>query len=165
MPEPRSRSIRFLLALCALALLNASILGCAQNVFSSQQKGYTKGDDCLFCHATGGISGARDFTPIYNNPGSHHPVGVEYPLGSSSRPDFNQPNGYSKATIFFDDDGYGELDSDDVRLFGTGNAVTVECASCHKEHGDSSGSAQSTSDHYLRFPNQGSKLCLVCHFK
>ena len=156
---------KFLLAVFAITLLNVFLVGCAGNIYSSQQKGYTKGNDCLFCHATGGIKGVRDFSAIYENPKSHHPVGVSYPLGPLSREDFNQPNGYSGDTIFFDDDGYGELDNDDIRLFGTGNEVTVECASCHKEHGNSSGSDQRTTDAYLRFANEGSKLCNVCHRK
>ncbi len=160
-----SGSKRFLIVPFAIAFVNASIPGCAQNVILSQEKGFKKGDNCLFCHATGGGGGARDFSQIYNNPGSHHPVGMEYPLGPSSRPDFNQPNGYSGGTIFFDDDGFGELDNDDVRLFGSGNAVTVECATCHKEHDDTTASNSATPDHYLRFPNEGSKLCLICHHK
>lgn len=161
--KPRPRG--FLLEVFTITLLSAAISGCTQNVFSSQQKGFTKGDDCLFCHATGGISGARDFTPIYENPNSHHPVGVEYPLGSSSKPDFNQPNGYSNGTIFFDNNGNGELNSDEVRLFGAGNAVTVECASCHKEHGNSPSSEKMTNRYYLRSDNDGSRLCLTCHRK
>lgn len=156
-------SKKFLITLPAIALLNVSILGCAEKVYFSQEKGFKKGDDCLYCHATGGIKGVRDFSPIYNNPRSHHPVGMEYPLGAMSRPDFNQPNGYMDDTIFFDDDGFGQLDADDVRLFGTGNAVTVECGSCHKEHGGSQDSDKVQTDYYLRFANDGSKLCSVCH--
>jgi hypothetical protein len=165
MSEPRSSSTRFLLAIFALAMFNASIMGCAQNVFSSQQKGFTKGNDCLFCHSSNGAVGVRDFNAIYANPGVHHPVGMEYPLGPASREDFNQPNGYVDDTIFFDDDGFGGLDVDDVRLYGTGNAVTVECGSCHKEHDESSVSSKEISNHFLRLTNEGSKLCLVCHYK
>jgi hypothetical protein len=156
-----------LFTLFAITLLNASLQGCAQNAFSSQQKGYKDGDNCLFCHVSSGMSGSviRDFSDIYNNPGSHHPVGMEYPLGPMSREDFNQPNGYSEGHIFFDDDSNGEIDNDDVRLFGTGNAVTVECGSCHQEHGDSPVPGRGAANYYLRVPNGGSSLCIICHQK
>jgi hypothetical protein len=161
------RSRRFLLGLFAITLINASLQGCAQDVFSSRQKGYTKGDDCLFCHAgrEAGGNDLRDFTPIYDNPASHHPVGMEYPLGPYSNPEFNQPTGYSEGTIFFDDDNNGEMDLNEIRLFGKGNAVKVECGSCHREHGESSTSTKDASNHYLRVPNGGSSLCLICHQK
>jgi hypothetical protein len=167
MPTLTSRSIRSLFTLFAITLLNTTIQGCAQSAFSSQQKGYTQGDNCLFCHSTGEMGGAgiRDYTAIYNNPGSHHPVGMEYPLGPLSRPDFNQPNGISEGVIFFDGDNDGEIDNNDVRLFGTGNAVTVECGSCHKEHGDPSEPGRGAPNHYLRVPNGGGSLCLICHQK
>ena len=165
MSMSRPRPIRFLLSLFAIVLFNASILGCARNVVFSQQKGFTKGNDCLFCHSSNGAAGVKDFNLIYANPGSHHPVGMEYPLGSMSRPDFNQPNSFGDGTLFFDDDGNGEIDDDDVRLFGRGNAVTVECGSCHQEHDNSSMSSRGTSSHYLRIPDGGTTLCLICHQK
>lgn len=163
MPKLMSRPKRFLLALFVCTLLNVSIVGCAQNVFSSQQKGFTVGDNCLFCHSSSGAAGVKDFSPIYANPLSHHVVGVEYFLGTLNRPDFNQPNGNSDGTLFFDENGNGVLDKNDIRLVGKGNAATVECVSCHIEHDDPSGTGKITTNFYLRLPNDGSKLCSVCH--
>jgi hypothetical protein len=167
MPVRMFRSKKYWVTLFAVTLINVSLSGCARNVFSSKQDGFSQGDNCLFCHVTGDMGGSniRDFTPVYNNPGSHHPVGMEYPLGPMSRPDFNQPNGYSDGIIFFDDDSDGEIDNNDVRLFGKGNAVTVECSTCHKEHGDLTVSNRDAINHYLRVPNSGSGLCVICHQK
>ncbi len=156
---------RSLLTLFSIMSLNMPILGCAQHGVFYQEKGFAKGDNCLFCHSSSESRDVRDFTPIYQNPRSHHPVGVMYPLGYDSRPDFFQPDGYDGETIFFDSKGDGVLDEDDVRLFGTGNAVTVECASCHREHGGLSDRPPVTANYYLRITNQRSKLCITCHNK
>lgn len=155
---------KFRYAWPVIVLVAMSIEGCAHGVYFTENTGYSTGDDCRFCHTRNATNRARDFSSIYDDPNSHHPVGVMYPLGSSSRDDFNQPNGYIDDTIFFDDDGYGELDEDDVRLFGKGNAVTVECASCHKEHGESP-KYERVVNHYLRVSNESSRLCSICHVK
>lgn len=156
---------RSLLALFSAMLLNMSLLGCAQRIVINEDAGFAKGDNCLFCHSSSENRGVRDFRPIYQNPKLHHPVGVAYPLGYDSRPDFFQPDGYDGKTIFFDTEGDGVLDEDDVRLFGTGNAVTVECASCHREHGDISDRRPVAGDYYLRITYKGSQLCITCHNK
>jgi len=155
--------LKLLAKLTATVLVVASIQGCVQSDFA--KKGFGKHDECLFCHGPNAQSGVRDFSYIYNNPRSHHPVGVTYPLGTASRPDFKQPNAYVRDVLFFDDEGYGELDNDDVRLFGYGNNVKVECASCHREHGEATGEGSEISEHYLRFANEGSRLCVTCHQK
>lgn len=155
-------SLKSLLTISLFALITMSLQGCVQGGFS--QKGYSKGNDCRFCHVPNAGKGIRDFSIIFDNPKIHHPVGVMYPLGSDSSDDFNQPNGLTDdGTIFFDDDGVGELDINDVRLFGTGDAVTVECASCHREHGDAPASGEDIANHFLRITNENSRLCITCH--
>ena len=159
-----AESMRLLPAVAGMALVSASIQGCMMSGYT--QKGFAESDDCRFCHAPNAPSGVRDFSFIYDNPKSHHPVGVMYPLGPDSDPDYNQPTGYTDdGVIFFDDDGYGVLDNDDVRLFGKGNAVTVECYSCHREHGDNPVKVRPASEHYLRVANDESRLCITCHRK
>lgn len=155
---------RSLLMLFSVMLL-MPLLGCAQRFVLNQNEEFSKGNNCLFCHSSSENRGVRDFSPIYLNPKLHHPVGMQYPLGSDSRPDFFQPDGYDGETIFFDNEKDGVLDEDDVRLFGVGNAVTVECASCHREHGGLSDRQPVAGDYYLRITNKGSKLCITCHNK
>jgi hypothetical protein len=107
--------------------------------------------------------GAKDFRSIYANPMSHHSVGVSYPLGSNAYPNFNLPNGQSADIAFFDRNGNGQSDIDEIQLFGTTVPVTVECASCHKAHGSSPVSGKAPADLYLRIANVGSALCMTCH--
>jgi len=156
---------RSLLTLFPVMLLSMLMLGCAQSIVINGDAGFAKGDNCLFCHSSSENRGVRDFRPIYQNPKLHHPVGMQYPLGYDSRPDYFQPDGYDGETIFFDNEKDGVLDEDDVRLFGVGNAVTVECASCHSEHGGMSDRRVVAGDYHLRITNKGSRLCIICHNK
>jgi hypothetical protein len=156
-PRPKSS----LPALFAFTLLNMSILGCAQNEYT--KKVLDQNVDCRTCHSPKGIAEARDFSLIYANPKSHHPVGVSYPLGSNAYPNFRQPDGQDADIAFFDRNGNGRPDIDEIQLYGTNVMVTVECASCHKPHEDSLESGNSPNDPYLRFDNARSALCLTCH--
>ena len=157
--EPRTN--RLLLSLCAVMLLDVSITGCAQNQIA--KKAADQNVDCRTCHSPGGIPGARDFSSIYANPKSHHPVGVNYPLGANAYPNFRVPNGYIEGIAFFDRNGNGRPDPDEIQLYGTSVSVTVECASCHRPHEDSLESGYSHNDPYLRFDNGRSALCSTCH--
>jgi hypothetical protein len=161
MPRLVPKPTGFLLALCAITLLNVSITGCAQ--MNVAQKGSARNFDCRSCHVTNLAEGARDFSSIYANPKSHHSVGVSYPLGANAYPNFNVPDGQSADIAFFDRNGNGQPDIDEIQLFGTNVAVTVECASCHKEHESSPESSNASDDLYLRIDNVGSALCLTCH--
>jgi hypothetical protein len=180
-------SKRFISTLFAITLLNISITGCAQKSLAQKQEaqaenaqadsiqpdnmrrenalqGNAQSEGCRLCHSPGSTMGAKDFSSIYNKPASHHPVGVSYPLGSSAFPKFNPPNGQNSNVAFFDSNGNGKPDTDEVQLFGTNLAVTVECASCHREHGDSPGSEYAASnDTHLRVSNFNSALCTTCH--
>ena len=156
-PGPR----RLLHALFALTLLNISIPGCAH--VGIRQKLHPQSEGCRHCHEPNGEDGARDFSFIYNKPMSHHAVGVSYPLGANAFPIFNLPNGRSDDVAYFDRNGNGRLDANEIRLYGTSVNVTVECASCHMEHGGEQKSGYTRNSSYLRIPNVGSALCSTCH--
>ena len=174
---------RLLPALCALTLLNVSILGCAQKSLAQKQEAQpesvktesaqpeneqlksVQSESCRSCHSSDGAAGAKDFSSIYANPKSHHPVGVKYPLAAQADPKFNLPNGQRADVTFFDKNGNGQPDSDEIRLFGANGVVTVECATCHKEHGSSPVSGKASAGLYLRVANVASALCLTCHHK
>lgn len=152
--------IRFLSALFTITLFILSFPGCAQTSFA--QRGNTQSESCRSCHAPNGAAGAKDFSSIYANPKSHHPVGVLYPIGSDANQKFKLPNRQTTDIAFFDRNGNGQPDSDEIQLFGTNGEVTVECASCHREHG---GGMSAPGDLYLRVDNAGSALCITCHLQ
>jgi hypothetical protein len=138
-------------ALISLMLLAASGSGHAQNV------------DCRSCHAPGSTSGVADFSAIYTDVASHHPVGIVYPFGLGADPNFKQPNGHGADVAFFDRNGNGQPDSDEIQLFGTNSTATITCSSCHREHGTSPLSANAPRDTHLRVTIVGSALCSTCH--
>jgi len=159
-------SIRFLPALCAMMVLNVAIVGCAQPSFAQKenlQQANVQSEGCRSCHAPNAAAGARDLSPFYANPKSHHPVGVKYPTSPLDDSKFKLPNGRNLDIAFFDRNGNGQPDSDEIQLFGAKDAVTVECASCHKEHGVLPASGDEVTGFYLRFANVGSALCITCH--
>lgn len=141
----------FLLALSTVMLVTVSM------------RGYAQGADCRSCHTSNGAAGARDFSYIYATPSSHHPVGTEYPAGLNTKPNFKQPNGQSAVITFFDRNGNGQPDNDEIQMFSANGAATVECASCHMEHGKDTAPANAVSNFYLRVDNAGSALCTTCH--
>jgi len=150
-----------LFALCATALLVASVSGCAQR--GQVQTGPAPNVDCRSCHAPNGAAGAKDFSHIYATPSSHHPVGVKYPANSNAKPNYTLPNGQVAGVTFFDRNGNGQADSNEIQLFRDGGAATIECASCHMEHGKDTAPTSTTGNSYLRVDNVGSALCTTCH--
>ena len=111
--------------------------------------------DCAMCHldpAPG--SGAKDFVDFFAYPERQHPTGVAYP---PSNPDYVRPTMLVSDLSFFDSNGNGIADADEVQLFGDGRKI--ECASCHREHGDTPPPPQPNM--YLRVVNK--LLCPVCH--
>lgn len=150
--------IRFLPVLLSATLFILSFQGCAQTGFA--QQGKAQSESCRSCHAPNGAAGAKDFSAIYADPKSHHPVGVLYPIGSVADQKFNQPDRQTGDITFFDRNGNGQPDSDEIHLFGTNGEATVECASCHSEHG---GGLPAPAGFHLRVDNTGSALCLTCH--
>jgi len=150
-----------LLALFSVTLLSVSLPGCSQVEYLLKRP--AQGDDCRSCHASNGVAGAKDFSSIYANPKSHHPVGVSYPLGPAAFPNLNLPDGQGAHIAYFDRNGNGQPDIDEIQLFGTNIAMMVECASCHKPHGNAPVSGKARAEAYLRFDNGNSALCSTCH--
>ena len=155
------RSNSHLFALCATALLAVSVSGCAQR--GRVQTGLAPNVDCRTCHTSTGAAGAKDFSHIYTTPSSHHPVGVKYPANSNAKPNYSLPNGQVAGVTFFDRNGNGLPDNNEIQLFRENGAATIECASCHVEHGKTPALAKSTGNSYLRVDNDGSALCTTCH--
>jgi len=163
MPKLKPSPNRLLLALFAIALLDVSVAGCAQNQIVN--KVADQNVDCRTCHSSGGIPGARDFSPIYTDPKSHHPVGVNYPLGSNAYPKFRVPDGQAGEITFFDRNGDGRPDADEIQLYGTSVRATVECSSCHRPHEGPLEAGYSPRKAYLRVDNSRSALCQTCHLE
>ncbi|MCR4299338.1 MAG: cytochrome c3 family protein [Gallionella sp.] len=132
---------------------------------------------CLVCHSPAGAQGAWTSTPAYTyldftvfalgtDLTNDHPVGVTFPSTSGPGTDFNTPASIQGTTRYFDIDGNGKMGSGDVRLYDTGGAAQVECASCHDPHGvPSAGPGSTFKPSFLRVSNTGSALCLTCHIK
>lgn len=127
---------------------------------------------CLICHVPGSYIGkyAADFTAaaIGTDLRNDHPIGVAFPATNGVGTDWNTPGG-SKivgilTTRFFDENGNGRMDKDDIRLYDSGNDAAVECASCHDPHGVP-GPGGTFNKTFLRKPNTQSGVCLTCHSK
>ena len=140
-------------ALISSMLLAASGSGHAQNV------------DCRSCHAPGSTSGAADFSAVYANVASHHPVDINYPLGLGAEPYFHQPDMQHDDVTFFDKNDNGLPDSDEIQLFGKNDTVKITCSTCHRDHGTTRLPANAPRDAYLRVTVEGSALCSNCHNK
>jgi len=98
-----------------------------------------------------------------------HPVGINFPAASGVGSGFNLPTGSKGTARYFEVSANGHMDKDEVRLYDTGGAVKVECASCHDPHGvlDPENSPYFKPT-FLRVKNgaaAGSALCLTCHDK
>lgn len=143
---------------------------------------------CAFCHdkVQGSVDAYSAFmlgTDLRND----HPVGVQFPDTFGPGIDFNEPDvKIPNRMAYFDGNGNGHADSDEVRLYDTGDGYEVECASCHDPHGvPSGGSGTGTrfNPSFLRVnngivttvenaagtsgitSNGPSALCLTCHAK
>jgi predicted CXXCH cytochrome family protein len=112
--------------------------------------------DCTLCHldpAPG--STAPDYFEYFGASRKQHPTGVPYPAADNQ--EFFRPNSLVDDLTFFDMNGNGIPDIDEIRLFGLG--AKVECSSCHREHGDTPPPPQPNM--YLRV--SAALLCMVCH--
>ena len=113
-----------------------------------------------------------------------HPVGVRYPDAAAVTVDYNEPNRKEARMAYFDVNANGHADTDEVRLYDSGDGYEVECGSCHDPHGvrvtpgsdrlvpsflrvgamvDTGPSAGPTASDISA--NDGSRLCLTCHAK
>jgi hypothetical protein len=126
--------------------------------------------ECLSCHSpAGGIpgAGATDFTAfsIGTDLRNDHPVGVRFPSAGPGS-DFRDPERKETRWAFFDNNANGRADSNEIRLYNSGEGYEVECASCHDPHGvPSAGPGSAFNPTFLRVSNVGSGVCLTCHSK
>ena len=168
---------KFLATISAIALFIVLASGCAQKKVLqpkvvppatelSIRLMKVQSEGCRSCHNPEADVVAKVFSSIFDTPKLHHPVGVKYP--SATVPNFAQPTGQHEGVAFFDRNGNDQPDDDEIMLFGATGEATVECASCHIEHGhvDNGGSSTTEKDPaklYLRFANTGSAMCTTCH--
>ena len=116
--------------------------------------------DCRTCHeGAAAVAPLAEFARYYTETERHHPRAIAYPGPRDSQ--FHQPQRQNAEVAWFDRDGNGTPDPGEVQLFGAER--TVECATCHREHG-SAGSAPGTGP-YLRVDQRDSALCRECHQK
>jgi hypothetical protein len=114
--------------------------------------------DCTTCHlAPTPDSGAKDYSDYFSGGKRAHSVGVDYP--PLSNPDYKRPTGVEEGTAFFDTNGNGFIDPDEIQLFGAGDKI--ECSSCHREHGD--GPPPAEPRNYVRLANVSDAMCRACH--
>lgn len=144
----------------------------------------TTSETCAQCHNGAFSSGPDSFrafmlgTDLRND----HPVGVLYPETYTPAADFYEPSVKLPGKMaFFDANGNGRADTNEVRLYDTGSGYQVECASCHDPHGVPSGGLGTRfNPTFLRINNGiggshagtvgiasdgASALCLTCHVK
>lgn len=148
-----TRQLLLLPALVSSVLLAAISSSHAQNV------------DCRSCHVPGSKSGAADFSKVYANVASHHPVDINYPLGSGAELYFHQPDMRHDDVTFFDKNDNGQPDSDEIQLFNINGTAKITCSTCHRSHGASRLPANAPREAYLRVTVNGSALCSNCHNK
>jgi len=126
---------------------------------------------CLACHSpNAGIAGAgaSDFTAMFigTDLRNDHPVGIRYPTTAGPGTDFKDPSRKETRIAYFDSNGNSRADSNEIRLYNTGDGYEVECSSCHDPHGvPSAGSGSTFNPTFLRVSNSGSAVCLTCHSK
>lgn len=138
--------------------------------------------DCRTCHyAPAPDSTTPDYTNYFIATG-HHPVRVNYPAVG----DYNQPPNVLNGIQFWDLNGNGLPDPDEIQLFSstlTGTTTTtttrtkgskgpkttavnetwtIDCASCHTEHGTTAPNPSHPAD-YVRPAGGDRWLCLTCH--
>jgi hypothetical protein len=136
-----------LVASCALA----SLLGLAST--GDAQGAYV---DCTICHwEPAPDSQAKDYFDYFARSEQQHPTGIAYPAAQDQ--DYFRPTALVGDIAFFDKNGNGVADLDEVQLFGIDGKI--ECASCHREHDGASPPAQPNM--YLRGTTD--LLCMVCH--
>lgn len=124
------------------------------------------GQSCLTCHSPSGFANAVDFTKaaIGTDLRNIHPVGVTFPTTTGGGTDWKTPGGIKVSgaftSKFFDENGNGRMDKEDIRMYDSGNGAAVECASCHDPHGvPAMGGIFNKA--FLRKDN--ATLCIICH--
>ncbi len=157
---------------------------------SDLSKAPVQTDKCAFCHNSDTAGGPPDFrvfvigTDLRND----HPIGILFPDTFGPGIDFNQPTGTVIGKMkYFDINGNSHPDTNEPRLYDTGEGPEVECASCHDPHGIPMNNANRSDGvtrfipSFLRVSNgqavtaanplgaadsgRSSGLCLTCHDK
>ena len=119
-----------------LGMETLSCMGC--------HDGQTTRDDYFGGHNGGGVlTGRAALGTVLTN---DHPVGIEYPADSRYA---------AKGTTSTGVTGINAGPGKDLPLFSNEGVDQIECSTCHSAH--------STEEHFLRFSNNGSALCLACH--
>lgn len=114
--------------------------------------------DCRNCHFDVPPDDVTpDFTGHFQLVG-HHPVRIAYP----ARPDYQQPEFVQGGIRFFDRNGNGKADSDEIQIFRSRGEWVIDCASCHVEHGVAATVADHPPD-YVRSAGGPPHLCITCH--
>jgi mono/diheme cytochrome c family protein len=127
--------------------------------------------ECLGCHSPGPEiikAGATDFTvfALGTDLRNDHPVGIRFPPVAGPGTDFKDPLRKELRLAYFDTNGNSRADSNEIRLYNSGDGYEVECASCHDPHGvPSAGPGSTFNATFLRINNSGSAVCLTCHTK
>lgn len=123
-------------------------------------------NSCLYCHSLTGWIPNRPFDlfAIGLDLSDDHPVGVRLP--NPALYDFWNPSGYEKNMRFYDNNGNGYADTNEIRFYDSGDGYEVECSSCHDPHGvPSAGEGSVFIPSFLRVTDQSSAICLACHRK
>lgn len=120
--------------------------------------------ECMSCHSPGQFTTATDFSMflIGTDLTNDHPVGIDYPAAREGI-DFNATTGTQGNMSFYDNDGDGRADSDEIRFYNTSGNPAVECASCHDPHGVAPTEGAEFNKTFLRVSNDGSGVCQTCH--
>jgi len=182
--------------------------GSPGNSADTEHAGFnTNASYCIACHNAGQSGLAPDFMVFSigdkyvahnddtaqlqrqtNYLADDHPIGVKYPEEFGPDVDYNEPDVKIPKIAFFDNNGNGHADPDEIRLYDTGDGYEVECGSCHDPHGIkvSTSSSNELIPSFLRVgafnadveraaglsssraqvsANNGSSLCLTCHVK
>lgn len=150
--------------------------------FSAIAAAHAEYSDCRTCHFATSLDGSAPDLTAYFVATGHHPVRVSYPV----RADYHQPGGAQSGILFFDRNGNGLADPDEIQIFNSTSTVStttgtrsrsskatpkgaaeivnwvIDCASCHTEHGTTTPDPTHTAD-YVRAAGGEQLLCTTCH--
>lgn len=146
-----------------VTLIGLSMVACVQ--VGESPDGFEHDDDCMFCHTRYSSINAKDISYIYNHEDSHHPVNIIYPPGGGFSEKFNLPSARQGNNAYFDTNGNGRLDNDEVRLYPEEQGDELTCSTCHRDHGKSPKPSEQPDDDFLRGSNVDGELCMNCHRK
>jgi hypothetical protein len=148
------------LAVLAVVLVGLSVVGCMQ--MGATPEGYEADDDCMFCHSKANAKYGRDLSDMYINVAEHHPVEIAYPPPAKLG-DYKLPDARKGDKSYFDTNGNGKLDDDEIRVYVDEDKVEITCNTCHREHEKSPVRMEDPDEDFLRGNTR--EFCHVCHRK